>query len=49
MTPAYGLKHWWRAERKPGESLKRFARRYRGTTEKTTAAVWLRRKRRNAR
>lgn len=27
-TPAYGLKHWWRSERRPGESLKAFARRW---------------------
>ncbi len=41
-TPAYGLKHWWRAERNPGESLKAFARRFAGP--RTTSGNWLHRK-----
>ena len=48
MTPAYGLKHWWRAERTPGETLKAFARRYAGYrpdgAPSTTSAKWLARK-----
>lgn len=47
MTPAYGVKHWWRAERSPGESLKVFARRwarYRDMNPVTTTAKWLARK-----
>lgn len=53
MTPGYGLKHWWRAAREPGESLKRFAHRYgvryRGAAtdtnqDLTTATKWLLRK-----
>jgi len=49
-TPAYGIKHWWRAERREGESLKAFARRFLhrqrpGSTEiKGTANIWLARK-----
>jgi len=44
-TPSYGLKHWWRAARRPGESLKQFARRFvgRGATY-TTASRWFDRK-----
>lgn len=48
MTPAYGLKHWWRAERGPRESLKAFARRYAGWRDGepiTTSAKWLQKKR----
>jgi len=47
MTPGYGLKHWWRAERAPGESLKAFARRFAGYGDgkpTTTSAKWLSRK-----
>jgi hypothetical protein len=49
MTPGYGLKHWWRAERTPGEPLKSFARRFAGWRDgepTTTSAKWLERKRR---
>lgn len=46
-TPAYGLKHWWRACREPGESLKAFARRYGRPTGTGTASRWLARKRRD--
>lgn len=46
MTPAYRIKHWWRACRKPGESLKAFARRYAaGDGNPNTARAWLSRKR----
>lgn len=44
MTPAYGIKHWWRNCRLPGESLKAFARRNRGHQDGVavnTAARWL--------
>jgi len=46
MTPGYAMKHWWRAERRVGESLKAFARRYAGITngKPTTSAKWLQRK-----
>jgi hypothetical protein len=46
-TPAYGLKHWWRAARRPYESLKAFARRHAGwwgTERLTTSGAWLQRK-----
>lgn len=53
MTPAFGLKHWWRAERREGESLKAFARRYAGWkldgSPSTTSARWLAAKRRRRR
>ncbi len=49
-TPGYAIKHWWRAARGPGESLKAFARRYAsgpkgGNQSGTTSWEWLRRKR----
>lgn len=43
MTPAYGMKRWWRARRLEGESLKAFARRW--TAPGKTAWKWLGRKR----
>lgn len=47
MTPAYGIKHWWRAARGVGESLKTFARRYAVWCDGrpvTNTAKWLTRK-----
>jgi len=49
VTPAYGLKHWWRAAREPGESLKQFARKHAGYFSRrlgtlTTSGTWLARK-----
>lgn len=43
-TPAYGIKHWWRASRQSGESLKAFARSHAGTVllgAENTARRWL--------
>lgn len=44
MTPAYAIKHWWRAARRDGESLRAFSRRHAGYTGDTTAARWLKAK-----
>lgn len=46
MTPGYAIKHWWRAARLPGESLKAFARRYAWERpgRAGTATQWLQRK-----
>lgn len=43
-TPSYGIKHWWRACREDGESLRQFARRHQSKTcrkGQTTADRWL--------
>lgn len=51
-TPAYGIKHWWRACRSEGESLKHFARRHRGEDRRgkpLTSETWFANKRRNPR
>lgn len=50
-TPAYAIKKWWRAARRPGESLKAFAYRHAGQLrdgKQTTSAQWLARKGKSA-